>query len=91
MLVRAGAGPPGHGAPSGFVRADGTPKPSYEALHGLVKGEWWLAETTVRTDEAGAFGLDAYAGEYVVTVGRRSVDVRLAAGAPAVTVQLPAQ
>ncbi|WP_369831253.1 hypothetical protein [Cryobacterium sp. Y50] len=27
------------GAPIGLVRADGTPKPSCQALHGLVKGE----------------------------------------------------
>ena len=79
------------GAPSGFVRADGTPKPSYEALSALVKGEWWLAETSVRTDESGSFGLDAYAGEYTVTVGDRTTGCRLAADAPGVTVQLPAE
>lgn len=41
------------GAPVGLVRSDGTKKPSYDALHGLVKDEWWLAETTVRTDGEG--------------------------------------
>ncbi len=79
------------GAPSGFVRADGTPKPAYEALYGLVKGEWWLAETTVRTDEQGSFALDAYAGQYTVTLGDRTAGCHLTADAPTVTVQLPAE
>ena len=39
------------GAPIGLVRADGTPKPSYEALRRLVKEEWWIAPTTGHTDD----------------------------------------
>ena len=39
------------GAPGGFVRTDGTPKPAYEAARSLIKGEWWLPPTTVRTDD----------------------------------------
>ena len=46
-------------APSGLVRADGSPKPAYERLRGLVKGEWWLAPTTMRTDELGRIRLSA--------------------------------
>ena len=49
------------GAPVGLVRADGSPKPSYDALHGLIKGEWWLAPTTLRTDGDGGNG-DAHTG-----------------------------
>jgi hypothetical protein len=30
------------GAPAGLLRADGTRKPSYDALESLIKGEWWL-------------------------------------------------
>lgn len=52
------------GAPIGLVRADGTPKPSYHALHGLVKGEWWLAPTTVVTDAEGRVAVNGFAGEY---------------------------
>lgn len=54
------------GAPIGLVRADGTPKPSYDALHALVKGEWWLAPTTLRTDADGRVGVHGFAGGYEV-------------------------
>jgi len=52
------------GAPVGLVRADGTPKPSYEALHGLIKGEWWLSATTLRTDAAGRVQVKGFLGDY---------------------------
>jgi len=54
------------GAPGGFVRADGTPKPSYDALHDLVKGDWWLAPTTMRTDDAGRVRVRGWFGDYEV-------------------------
>ncbi|GGI43693.1 GH35 family endo-1,4-beta-xylanase [Agromyces flavus] len=53
-------------APIGLLRADGTPKPSFDAVHALVKGEWWLAPTTVRTDAAGRVSVRGFAGDYVV-------------------------
>jgi endo-1,4-beta-xylanase len=53
-------------APIGLLRADGTPKPSYDALHELVRGEWWLAPTTGRTDAAGRLSVRGFAGEYAV-------------------------
>jgi len=52
------------GAPVGLVRADGTPKPSYDALHALIKGEWWLPPTTMRTDADGAIEVTGYLGDY---------------------------
>ncbi|WP_129339123.1 endo-1,4-beta-xylanase [Cellulomonas endophytica] len=63
------------GAPVGLVRADGTTKPSYDALHGLVKGDWWLAPTTVRTDAEGRVAVEGFAGTYRVTGGGTSTDV----------------
>ena len=68
------------GAPCGLVRADGTPKPAYDALRGLVKGAWWLPPTTVRTDDAGRVVVDAFAGDYRLTVAGAVVDVTLPAG-----------
>jgi endo-1,4-beta-xylanase len=76
------------GAPSGLVRADGTRKPAFDALHSLVKAEWWLAETTARTDEAGRFTLDSYFGEYTVSAGGARADFTLAADGPAPAVRL---
>ena len=52
------------GAPIGLVREDGTPKPSYDALRRLVKDEWWLAPTTLRTDERGQARVRGFRGDY---------------------------
>ena len=76
------------GAPAGLVRSDGTPKPAYDELRRLVKDEWWLPATTVRTDDAGRFTLDAFLGDYTVSAGGTSADVTLAQGAPAKRVVL---
>lgn len=63
------------GAPSGLIRVDGTPKPAYFALMGLIKDEWWMAATTVVTDDAGRFVIDGVAGMYAVSVGGTSATV----------------
>jgi len=56
------------GAPIGLVRADGSRKPAFGALRQLVKGDWWLSPTTVRTDGAGRVEVAAFAGDYAVRV-----------------------
>ena len=68
------------GAPAGLVRADGTEKPSYHALRGLVRGEWWLAPTTVRTDHEGRIAVHAFAGELRLSVGGSTASVTLPTG-----------
>ena len=50
-------------APSGFVRLDGTKKPSFEMLKNLVKEEWWT-DTEVTTNENGWACVEAFRGDY---------------------------
>jgi endo-1,4-beta-xylanase len=68
------------GAPVGLVRADGSTKPAYDALRGLVKGEWWLDATALRTDGDGRLALTGWAGEYAVTAQDRTAVVELRPG-----------
>ena len=60
------------GAPIGLVRADGSPKPAYEALRRLVRDEWWLPRTTLRTDGHGRVRVEGFHGDYRVEVGATS-------------------
>jgi len=55
------------GAPAGFLRKDLSPKPIYQRLMGLIKGEWWTdAEAT--TDAAGRCSVRAFYGDYAIKV-----------------------
>ncbi|MCR6033113.1 1,4-beta-xylanase [Nocardioides sp. zg-579] len=76
------------GAPAGLVRADGSPKPAYDALHSLLREEWWLAPTTLRTDEAGRVEVSGWAGTYAVSAGGATADLTLPAGASTAEVVL---
>ncbi|MCD6303977.1 MAG: endo-1,4-beta-xylanase, partial [Planctomycetes bacterium] len=72
------------GAPAGLLRKDMSPKPAYEALRKLIKGEWWT-KTSLRTDERGEAAFRGFLGDYRVTAslpGGGSVSGRfvLAAG-----------
>jgi hypothetical protein len=55
------------GAPVGLVRADGSRKPSYDALAALIKGEWWLPPTGMRTDAGGDVTVRGFFGDYTVS------------------------
>lgn len=80
-------------APVGLVRADGTTKPSYDALRDLVKDEWWTPAHRVRTDDAGRLRLEGWWGGYRVTSGGAQADVEhgpAAAGAEDSTLRLAA-
>lgn len=66
------------GAPIGLLRADGSRKPSYERLRGLIRDEWWMPPTTMRTDADGRVHVEGWKGEYRITAGEQVVDVTLA-------------
>ncbi|WP_426625800.1 endo-1,4-beta-xylanase [Leifsonia sp. McL0607] len=68
------------GAPSGLVRADGSPKPSYDALDRLIRGEWWTAPTLVRTDDAGRVRIEGVAGSYRVAAGSAAAEFEFERG-----------
>lgn len=60
------------GAPSGLLRKDGSPKPSYLEIKRLIKEEW-STEYTVHTDENGRAQIEGFRGEYVAEEGTSSV------------------
>ncbi|MEK7399329.1 MAG: endo-1,4-beta-xylanase, partial [Candidatus Poribacteria bacterium] len=55
------------GAPAGLVRKDLSPKPIYEKLMQMVKGEWWT-QTAGRTDANGEFRFRGFRGTYDVKI-----------------------
>jgi endo-1,4-beta-xylanase len=62
-------------AAAGWLRGDMSPKPVYERLHSLIKGQWWT-KLTGQPNALGVFPLRAFYGRHRVTVelpgGRRS-------------------
>ena len=53
-------------APAGLVRENMTPKPAYEELERLIKGQWWTqAQTT--TDAGGTARFRGFLGEYEIS------------------------
>ena len=77
------------GAPGGLVRADGTEKPSYDALRGLIKGKWWLPPTPMRTDADGRVRVSGFFGDYAVTARGAEAAFRLEPGSLSAEATLP--
>lgn len=74
------------GAPAGWLRRDMSPKPVYERLRALIKGEWWT-RLEGEPDALGEFRAFAFHGRHRVTVelpGGRTLqrEVHWRAGAP---------
>ncbi|GAB2523975.1 endo-1,4-beta-xylanase [Microbacterium petrolearium] len=69
------------GAPIGLLRADGSRKPSYDRLHALIRGEWWLAPTPLRTDGDGRVRVEGWRGRYRVATGAASAEFELSGSA----------
>jgi GH35 family endo-1,4-beta-xylanase len=65
-------------APGGMVRRDMSPKLSYEAMHALIKGEWWLAPTPMTTDAEGRIRFNGFLGDYEITSGDNKATFQLA-------------
>jgi endo-1,4-beta-xylanase len=54
-------------APAGWLRSDESPKPVYERLLSLIKGEWWT-KTEGQPNALGVFATRAFHGLHRVTV-----------------------
>ncbi|MGB9595913.1 MAG: endo-1,4-beta-xylanase [Candidatus Poribacteria bacterium] len=67
------------GAPAGLVRKDLSPKPIYERLMQMIKGEWWT-QTTGQTNANGEFSFRGFLGTYNVTVQNSTESFTLAKG-----------
>lgn len=76
------------GAPIGLVRADGSRKPGFDALHSLIKGEWWHPPTTLRTDAHGRVHVSGFAGDYAITAADARAEFALPLGLSTPTVAL---
>jgi GH35 family endo-1,4-beta-xylanase len=56
-------------APAGLLRVDNSSKPSYDALLGKVKGDWWT-KTRVITDAQGYADITGFLGTYEALSGQ---------------------
>jgi len=62
------------GAPAGLLRDDMTPKPAYEELKRLIKGEWWT-RTQATVESGGQARFRGFFGQYevIARVGGRKL------------------
>jgi endo-1,4-beta-xylanase len=58
-------------APAGLLRRDHSPKPAYDELLKLIKGEWWLSPTRLTTDANGMFSFNGFLGDYELSIERQ--------------------
>ena len=61
-------------APSGVLTVDNKEKPVYDALMGLIHGDWETKETFT-TDENGVATITGFKGEYELTVNGKTVNL----------------
>ncbi|WP_051433325.1 endo-1,4-beta-xylanase [Promicromonospora kroppenstedtii] len=64
-------------APGGLLRADGSRKPAFDRLRELVKDEWWLPPTALRTDAEGRVRFGGFLGDYRVEAAGGAAEVTL--------------
>ncbi len=61
-------------APAGLLRQDHSPKPAYDELLKLIKGEWWLPPTRLTTDASGKVVFQGFLGEYELSADHQKCD-----------------
>jgi endo-1,4-beta-xylanase len=66
------------------VREDGSRKPSYGALESLIKAEWWLPPTEMRTGPDGTLAVRGFLGDYTVA----GAEFAICSGSSTLTVRL---
>lgn len=77
------------GAPAGLVRRDGSPKPAYEELMRLIRGEWWTGPIRAVTDGEGRVRFRGYLGQYELTcLGKKRAFTLAEKGTAAIDIQL---
>ncbi len=62
-------------APAGLIRSDMTPKPVYDRLQDLIKGQWWT-QSTGETEADGQVKIEGFLGDYEIAIrqgGRKFV------------------
>jgi hypothetical protein len=64
------------------VRADGSLKPSYDAIKNLIKGEWWLSPTQLKTDADGRVRVSGFTGDYELSARGERAGLSLPAAGP---------
>ena len=62
------------GAPSGLLSKTSDPKPAYEALHKLIKGEWWTPEQELTADAEGNVVVTGFKGDYVAVCEGKEIE-----------------
>lgn len=75
------------GAPAGLVRTDNTPKPAYEVLKKLIKGDWSTKHTGI-TDDNGMVALEGFLGEYILTCEDKQTSFKLEKAAGILKLQI---
>ncbi|KAA9150772.1 1,4-beta-xylanase [Microbacterium lushaniae] len=68
------------GAPAGLLRVDGSRKPAFDALHDLVRGQWWTPPASAAADADAVVAVRGFAGTYRVRTDAAEADVELPAG-----------
>jgi endo-1,4-beta-xylanase len=71
------------GAPAGFIRKDNSPKPAYELLKKLIKGDW-STHVSGKTDNNGMILLEGFVGEYDLVCGDKKASFKLDKDAEAI-------